>query len=59
MAVKIKVDNLYKIFGKSPQEALKLLDQGKTKDEILKKTGHTVGVNNVSFEVKEVKPLLL
>ena len=53
MAVKIKVDNLYKIFGKSPQEALKLLDQGKTKDEILKKTGHTVGVNNVSFEVKE------
>lgn len=53
MPIKIKVENLYKIFGKNPKEALKLLDQGKSKDEILEITGNAVGVNNVSFEVKE------
>ena len=31
---------------------LKLLEEGASKDEILKKTGHTVGVRDVSFEVK-------
>src|SRR5690554_13389 len=53
MPIKIKVENLYKIFGKNPKEALKLLEQGKSKDEILEITGNAVGVNNVSFEVKE------
>ena len=32
---------------------IKLLKEGKSKDEILKKTGMTVGVNNVSFEVED------
>lgn len=53
MATKIKVENLYKIFGKRPKEALKMLEHGTNKEEILKKTGQTVGVNNVSFSVKE------
>lgn len=50
---KIQVKNLCKIFGKNPQHALKLLEQGKTKDEILKETGMTVGVNQASFEAYE------
>ncbi|MDC3417273.1 quaternary amine ABC transporter ATP-binding protein [Aquibacillus salsiterrae] len=49
----IKVDNLSKVFGKNVKEALKLLDKGKSKEEILKKTGCTVGVNRASFEVEE------
>lgn len=53
MPTKIKIENLYMIFGKNKDEAIKLLDQGKSKDEILKKTGNAVGVNNVSFEVEE------
>lgn len=53
MSTKIKVENLYKIFGKNPKEARKMLEQGHGKDKILKKTGQTVGVNNVSFEVNE------
>ncbi|QDP39722.1 quaternary amine ABC transporter ATP-binding protein [Radiobacillus deserti] len=48
----IKVDGLSKIFGKNPKQAIKLLNEGKTKDEILKKTGNTVGVNRASFEVE-------
>lgn len=47
-----KVEKLTKIFGKRPKEAVSLLEQKKTKDEVLKKTGMTVGVNQASFEVE-------
>ncbi|MBU2648552.1 glycine betaine/L-proline ABC transporter ATP-binding protein ProV [bacterium] len=47
----IRVENLYKIFGPSPKKALKLLKQGMDKDEIFKKTGMTVGVQDASFTV--------
>lgn len=50
---KIKVENLTKIFGKNYKQGIKLLKDGLTKDEILKKTGMTVGVNQCSFEVEE------
>lgn len=53
MSTKIKVENLSKIFGKNPKKILKNLEAGMKKDEILKKTGHAVGVNNVSFEVND------
>ncbi|WP_407271682.1 glycine betaine/L-proline ABC transporter ATP-binding protein [Radiobacillus sp. PE A8.2] len=49
----IKVENLSKVFGKNVNDALALLDEGRTKDEILKETGCTVGVNRASFEVEE------
>lgn len=51
----LEVKNLYKIFGSSSstKEALKLVKQGVSKDEILKKTGATVGINNASFNVKK------
>ncbi|SJZ54520.1 glycine betaine/L-proline ABC transporter ATP-binding protein ProV [Garciella nitratireducens] len=49
--LKVEVKNLSKIFGKNPQLALKLLEQGKNKDQILKETGMTVGVDRASFEV--------
>ncbi len=48
----IKVENLTKVFGKNPKQALRLLEEGKSKEEILKQTGNTVGVNRVSFEVE-------
>lgn len=49
----IKVEGLSKVFGKNTKESLKLLDQGMKKEEILKQTGDTVGVNRASFEVEE------
>lgn len=49
--LKIEVKNLTKVFGKNPNRGLKLLNEGKTKPEILKETGMTVGVNQASFEV--------
>ena len=49
----IVVENLYKIFGKKTKRALELVEEGYSKDEILEKTGCTVGVNNATFEVKK------
>lgn len=49
----IIVKNLTKIFGKQPKRALQLLKENKTKDEILKETGMTVGVNQANFEVNK------
>ncbi|HLQ70662.1 MAG TPA: glycine betaine/L-proline ABC transporter ATP-binding protein, partial [Bacillota bacterium] len=45
MSEKIKVNKLTKIFGRRPSEAVTLLEQDKTKDEILEETGMTVGVS--------------
>ena len=53
MSVKIRVENLTKIFGRRPKEVLKRLGKNQSKDEIFKETGHTVGVKNASFTVKE------
>lgn len=47
----VEVRNVSKIFGKSPKASIDLLKQGKSKKEILKQTGQTVGVNNVNFEI--------
>ncbi|MBA4495262.1 glycine betaine/L-proline ABC transporter ATP-binding protein [Paenactinomyces guangxiensis] len=49
---KLKVKNLTKVFGRTPKRGIKLLRQGKSKDEIFKETGLTVGVNQASFHVK-------
>lgn len=53
MSEKIVVNNLVKIFGTKPQIALEKLKEGWNKDEILNKTGQTVGLRDVSFSVKE------
>lgn len=52
MAV-VEAKNLSKIFGKHINQSIEMLDQGKTKEEILKQTGNTVGVNRASFSVEE------
>ncbi len=51
--VKLKVEDLTLIFGKRKKEALKLLKEGVSKDEILRRTKCTVGVNCASFDVYE------
>ncbi|MFD1861622.1 quaternary amine ABC transporter ATP-binding protein [Planococcus sp. FY231025] len=49
---KIEVNNLTKIFGAHPQQGLKRLKNGEQKEDILAKTGMTVGVNQASFSVE-------
>lgn len=50
---KIKIDHISKVFGKHANQALKLVQNGASKKEILKRTGITVGVYNASFSVNE------
>lgn len=56
--VKIKVENLTKIFGNHPQQGLRMLDAGKSNKEI-REAGHAVGCANVSFEVNEGELLVV
>ena len=50
---KIVVENLYKVFGAEPQEAINLLKQGWSKERILAEKGAIIGVSDVSFSVEE------
>lgn len=49
----IEIKNLYKIFGPRPEEALKMLNKGASKDRILKKSKHTIGLQDVSLSIEK------
>ena len=51
--IKVEIKNLYKIFGKGPNNAMEMIKNGYSKNTILKKTGNGVGINNASFKVKD------
>lgn len=48
---KVRVEHLTKVFGKRSQKALEMVKENKSKNEIVEKTGATVGVYDASFEV--------
>lgn len=52
-APKVTVKNLYKVFGENTQQAFRLIEQNSSKEEVLKKTGCTLAVSNVSLTVNE------
>ncbi|CAM3922750.1 quaternary amine ABC transporter ATP-binding protein [Alkalicoccus chagannorensis] len=56
---KIEVRNLSKIFGKRPKPALEMLREKHSKEEILKQTGLTVGVNRATFDVHEAEVFVI
>lgn len=53
MTDRLVVKNLYKVFGNRPDEAMRMVREGKDKAEIFARTGQTLGVNDASFSVKE------
>ena len=50
---KIEINNVYKIFGPKPHNVLEMVKSGSGKEEVLEKTGHTVGLDNVSLKIEE------
>ena len=50
---KIEINNVYKIFGRNPKSILPMVKEGASKEEILDKTGHTVGLDNVTLKIEE------
>lgn len=53
MAVKVEVKNLTKIFGRRVNKAKELIQEGKSKAEILKEAGATVGVDQANFKIND------
>lgn len=49
----IKVENATKLYGINRSEAIKLMKEGADKDTVYKKTGVTVALWDVSFEIKK------
>ena len=50
---KIEINNVYKIFGPNPKSVLPMVKDGSSKEAILEKTQHTVGLDNVSLKIEE------
>jgi glycine betaine/proline transport system ATP-binding protein len=48
----LKVHNLYKIFGPHPDQALRLLEQGVSKQEIMEQTSHAIALQDVTMEIE-------
>lgn len=53
MTDKIVVEDVYKIFGPRPEVARRLIDEGYDKERIFAESGHTVGVQQASFSIRE------
>ncbi|WP_251978125.1 quaternary amine ABC transporter ATP-binding protein [Salinicola avicenniae] len=56
---KIQVRNLSKVFGNDTKKALELRDEGLSRAQILEKTGQTLGLSNINFDVKEGELLVI
>ena len=50
---KIEINNVYKIFGPKPSDVLQMVKDGASKEEVLDKTGHTVGLDDVTLKIEE------
>ena len=50
---KIEINNVYKIFGNNPKSIVPMVKDGASKEDIIEKTGHTVGLDNVSLKIEE------
>ena len=52
MAKQILIDHVFKVFGDQPQQALELVKQGLSKEDILARTGNSIGVFDASFTIE-------
>ncbi len=51
-SIKIRVENVCKIFGPRAQAVLEQVRAGMSKNEIRDKTGHVIGIRDVSLEIR-------
>jgi glycine betaine/proline transport system ATP-binding protein len=49
----IKIEGLFKLFGNNPKKNMALVGQGLSKDEILAKTGHTLGLKDINLDIRK------
>ncbi len=49
----IEIRNVYKLFGPDPKAHMPLVHEGLSKDDILARTGHTLGLRNINLTIEE------
>jgi glycine betaine/proline transport system ATP-binding protein len=49
----IQIKNLYKVFGKKPNKVMPMVKEGLSKDDILAKTGHTLGLKAINLDIRK------
>ncbi|MEG0412421.1 MAG: glycine betaine/L-proline ABC transporter ATP-binding protein ProV, partial [Comamonas sp.] len=52
MAKQIRIENVFKVFGDQPKQALDLVRQGLSKHQILERTGQSIGVFDADFTIE-------
>ena len=50
---KLKIKNLFKIFGNRGKSFISAVEQGMSKQELLDKHGHVLGLNNINLDIPE------
>ncbi len=50
---KIEVRNIYKIFGPQPKKWMDAVKGGMSKEELLSRSGHTLGLRDISLSIEE------
>ena len=52
MAKDIQIDHVFKVFGDNPEAALALVREGHSKQDILARTGQSIGVFDAHFDIQ-------
>lgn len=47
----IRVEHVYKVFGPEPEDAMRMVAAGSSKDDVFRQTGSTVAVQDANFSV--------
>ncbi|WP_028878354.1 quaternary amine ABC transporter ATP-binding protein [Terasakiella pusilla] len=48
----IEISGLYKVFGNTPKAVMPQVHAGKTKDDLLAETGHTLGLKDINLTIE-------
>jgi glycine betaine/proline transport system ATP-binding protein len=49
----VQIEGLYKVFGEQAKSVMPLVHAGKSKDEILAETGHTLGLKEINLSINK------
>jgi len=52
VAKQITIDHVFKVFGNAPQNALELVKQGLSKQDVLERSGQSIGVFDAHFTIE-------
>ncbi|AQT67858.1 Glycine betaine transport ATP-binding protein OpuAA [Anaerohalosphaera lusitana] len=55
----LRIEKLAKIFGSHPKSALPYVEEGLNREDVREKTGQTIGIADVSFEVEKGEILVV